>query len=493
MIRNPLDRREFLAAVSAATLSLACGSPAAPPRVPSDDKSFKHRVQFGCWINDMRNDVLPRTNWPAMLLDDKTERDIIDTLTLGGQSGYNQVDVWGLFASSAYPIDIRSAFADKDRRPRVDRILAAARERQIKIIYGTGVYSWGFDRIIEHDPAVRGNNPHVMCASSEASLAWQEKLIDAIVAELNVDGFHLESADQGRCTCDKCKAMGDVEYHALVSTKTADHIRAKHPGKLISCVIQGWSAWGKNLSEADKDRLVELSKHVDVIWDQGHRRTYIEPEKRAEFIARLKCDYGTSGGFWVYPPPRWDRMRWFFPYVHRTGWHIKELYDQGGRGVMFYQGPIVNPGVEVNLAVGGRLMCDVSREIDDVLVQVLEERYKPKSPQAVRKLADVFLKPEAAYFSHWDEAAIEKHDKVPPPGELHLGPLFGDSPGAATYVNEPFLNPEGRKAYRDALLIAYDTLQACANDFDDQGRIGRMSKCIMNTVADVETLQLGRS
>ncbi len=441
----------------------------------------------------MRNDVLPRANWPAMTLDDKTERDIIDTLQLGRESGYNQLDVWGLFASSAYPIDIRSAFRDPQRRPRVDRILSAARQRDIKITYGTGVFSWGFDEIIAHDPAVRGSNPHVMCASSDASLTWQTKLIDAIVEELNVDGFHLESADQGRCACDRCTKLGDVEYHSLVTGKTADYIRKKYPGKLISCVIQGWSAWGKNLSDADKDRLVALSEHVDVIWDQGHRRTYIEPDKRREFIARLKCDYGTSGGFWVYPPPRWDRLRWFFPYVHRTGDHIKQLFAQGGRGVMFYQGPIVNPGVEVNLAVGGKLMCDVSRAVDDVLVEVLEQRYKPKRAGATEKLAEVFAKPEATYFAHWDEAAIAKHDAVPAPGELHLGPLFGDSPGAATYVNEPFLNKEGRAAYRAALLAAYDTLQSCANDFDDGGRIARIGKCLMNAVADVETLESGKS
>src|SRR5262249_42607938 len=152
----------------------------------------------------------------------------------------------------------------------------------------------------------------------------------------------------------------------------------------------------------------------------------------------------------------------------------------------------VNPGVEVNLAVGGKLMCDVSREIDDVLIEVLEQRYKPKNPAAVRKLAEVFTKPEAAYFSHWDEAAIAKHDAMPAPGELHLGPASGDSPGAATYVNEPFLNEEGRKAYRAALLVAYDMLQSCANDFDDAGRIGRIGKCLMDAVADIETLELGK-
>jgi hypothetical protein len=125
MIGNPSTRREFLATVSAATVALstnkltfADGSPAAPPRVSSTspvastEKTLKHRVQFGCWINDMRNEVLPRTNWPAMTLDNQTERDIIDTLQLGHESGYNQIDVWGLFVSSAYPIDIQSAFRD---------------------------------------------------------------------------------------------------------------------------------------------------------------------------------------------------------------------------------------------------------------------------------------------------------------------------------------------------------------------------------------------
>src|SRR5881392_2027058 len=127
-----MNRREFLQAASAAialtkSLSTPSESPAAPPRVASvpstlPTKTYTHRVQFGCWINDMRNDVLPRDNWPAKVLDDKTERDIIDCLTLGQQSGYNQIDVWGLFATSAYPIDLRSAFRDEQRRPRVDRI-----------------------------------------------------------------------------------------------------------------------------------------------------------------------------------------------------------------------------------------------------------------------------------------------------------------------------------------------------------------------------------
>jgi hypothetical protein len=490
-----LTRRELLAGTAAAAASImasgAIGADATTTSSPSP-REYKHRVQFGCWINDMRNAALPRDNWPAMTLDDQTERDIIACLDLGKQSGYNQLDVWGLFAAAAYPLDIRSAFSDKDRRPRVDRILAAARDRGIRIIFGTGVYSWGFNQIIAHDPAVRGNNPQVMCASSDASLAWQQKLIDVIVSELGVDGFHLESADQGRCTCEKCTSVGNVAYHALVSTKTADYIRSKYPGKLISCVIQGWNTWGRDFDDGEKKQLAELSRHVDVIWDQGHRGTYVPPPKRKEFIATLKCDYGTSGGFWVYPPPRWNRLRWFMPYARRTGTHLKELYAQGGRGVMCYQGPTINPGVEVNIAVGGKLMMDASASNDDVVQQVLEAKFQPNSAKAMTKLCDVFSRCEAAYFAGWDEKRIAEHDKVPPPGELHLAPLFGDSPGGPTYLSEPFLDREGRKAYREALLAAYSTIESCDGQFNDDGRIARLKQCLIGAISDLDTLRLGK-
>ena len=49
---------------------------------------------------------------------------------------------------------------------------------------------------------------------------------------------------------------------------------------------------------------------------------------------------------------------------HQNKEIIGQLFAQGGRGVMFYQGPITNPGVEVNVAVGGRLMCNVGRSIE---------------------------------------------------------------------------------------------------------------------------------
>src|SRR6185436_6087852 len=99
-----------------------------------------------------------------------------------------------------------------------------------------------------------------------------------------------------------------------------------------------------------------------------------------------------------------------------------------------------------------------------------------------KKLVEVFSKPEWSYFSNWNEKTIADHDKVPPPGELHLGPLFGDSPGAPTYLSEPFLDRAGRKAFREAMLTVYDLIRDCEGDLADSARVARLKTCIVNTI-----------
>ena len=131
-------------------------------------------MAFGAWINDVRTEPLPFDSWPPVILDDIAEKSIISTMDLQARSGYNMFDMFGLFAAWGWPVDIVSA-VDKDRDARVRRILKAAHDRGIKVVYGLGVYSWGFDKIIEHDPAVKGPNPHAMCASKEESWAVAEE------------------------------------------------------------------------------------------------------------------------------------------------------------------------------------------------------------------------------------------------------------------------------------------------------------------------------
>ena len=136
-----------------------------------------------------------------------------------------------------------------------------------------GVYSWGFDEIIQHDLSVRGPNKHAMCGSAPASFQWQTKLIDVILAEIDVDGFHLESADLGRCTCDQCEPINKVKYHCQLNAQTADYIRSQAPDKIVSSIMLGWGTWGQDFTDEEKVHLVDLSRHIDILWDQGHSQT----------------------------------------------------------------------------------------------------------------------------------------------------------------------------------------------------------------------------
>ena len=56
----------------------------------------------------------------------------------------------------------------------------------------------------------------------------------------------------------------------------------------------------------------------------------------------------------------------------------------------------------------------------------------------------------------------------------------------------PFLDAEGRKAYRAALLAAYDALVSCAAELGGEDRVSRLKQCLVNACSDVETLRQGK-
>src|SRR5437762_13882113 len=166
-------RREFLqaAALGGAALAAAGSAPLAAAAVrpkPLSSRAYKYRIAFGAWMNDMRCEPLPLENWPAPQLDDECMRSLLRIMELQSKAGYNLFDVWGLFATYGWPVDITSA-VDKERRKRINTVLKAAKERGIKLVLGLGTYSWGYDKIIAADPAVRGKNAdgsphaHAMC------------------------------------------------------------------------------------------------------------------------------------------------------------------------------------------------------------------------------------------------------------------------------------------------------------------------------------------
>jgi hypothetical protein len=492
-----MDRRKFLSVTSAAGVGLLAAVPTRSRGASTEMEKgqYKYRLAFDVWINDVRNEAMPLENWPYGVLDDKTVDGIIRALDVQSEFGYNIVDLAGFWTTYAWPVDIKSV-VNKDLERRVKRILNAAHERKMKVIcFPSGILNWGFDEIIKQNPGVQTDNKHEMNPFLEESWQWQYKVFDYAADNYDIDGYHLEAADQGRCTTKECmgKWPNNVAYYCYVTGRVADHVRQKHPNMILITTIQGFGTWGKRFTEEETAHLVELSQKVDCIFDQGHLGTYIPQADWATFIPKLHCAYGTSGGIWVYPPQRWDRSRWFLPYTTRSGKHVKELYEVGGRGVMYYQGPVINPSTEVNVAFGGKIMRNVGKSVEDVLAEVLESLYRPKKTAAHRKLVEIFQRAENVYFEQWNAQRIQEQNKVPQPGELHLTSLFGATPGAASYLMEPYLDSEGRRAYKEGLVTILKDILGIEGDFEDNGRMERIRRGIEETLVDINNISMAKN
>jgi len=501
------NRRDFLKQASLGAFALASGR-ILPSHGADEQKgaqhtsppAYKYRIAFGCWINDMRSQSLPLQGWPAPQLDEETVASAIRAMDVQSRAGFNYLDAWGLFATYGYPPDIASAFADKDRSPQVHRLIKAASERGMKYLFGMGLFSWGYDQIVKADPAVQGRSKagqplaHVMCGAKDKAWAYVQKILDLALSEFEFSGVHLESADLGWCDCPECGAKdGVVGYNCRLNMRAADYIKQKWPGKIVTCIPINWiggsGRW--HFNEAEQAHVVELSKHIDCFMDQGWTGTYIPDDARQAFIRRLHCDYGTSGGLWVYHTVRWDRSSYFLPYAQRTARAIKRHFDDGARGCMFYQGPVVNPGIELNVAVGGRILSDTRRSVEEALAEAIDLYYKPKGPAALKALVDLMLRAEEAYFGQWDPKAFAAQGR-PMPGELHLTDLFGSTPGPAHYLLEPFLSAEGRRAYKRQLVALLKDLERLDGQCADDGRLERIRKGMAFTLNLLDTVRCAK-
>jgi hypothetical protein len=497
-----LKRRDFLrqAALGAAYLTAAnpTQAPAARARVGAEDgnvDSYNYRIAFGAWINDMRMEPLPLENWPAPQFDDVTVESAIRVMDVQSDAGFNMFDVWGLFATYGWPADIVSAL-DRDRKRRISRLLKAADERGIKVMLGLGTYSWGYDNIIAADPGVRGKNQdgsahaHAMCDANPKSFEYVKKIIDFALGEFNFGGVHLESCDLGCCFCPECAGKdGVVGYNARINQKTADYIKQNWPDKTVYVITINWVPAGTHFNAEEKAKVVELSKHIDCVFDQGHCGYHIAEGERRDFIKSLHSAYGTSGKIWLYPDTRWDRTSYFLPYAKRAGTALKSEYEDGVRGCLYYQGPVTNPGQETMIALGGRMLSRPDRSVDDALSEVLDKYYKPKNADAHRRLMRVFQTAEGSYFGQWSDELFRKVWGIPMPGEFKLDQhLFGTMPGPATYLKEPMLDANGRKEYAKGLKSILEELPRLKGNCEDDGRVERIARCVTVALSMLNTV-----
>lgn len=439
----------------------------------SDKKNtnvFKYRTVLGAWINDISSK--PRVEqWPSIVLDKSLERDYSQFFDMMKDSGYNSIVMFGLFAAMNWKPRFQDTITPERERA-VRRILAEAQMKGIKVLYGLGLYSWGFDEVIKSNPDVQGTNPHAMCGSKEASHKVMEDLIKYLAIEFPFDGFHFESADLGRCSCKKCAVKSNSLYHLELNERMAKYVRANWRDMIIEVYSpinvstrKDWTLWQKR------------SKYFTFIIDDVSRINRFGCNSRKDFISKLGCAYGTRGGTWLYPPQRWNRLRWFVPILEKRADHYRKLADDGGRAIMIQGAPLINPSCEAMLRFNGKMALNPYADIKKVLVEVVEEMFRPRSRAAAQELADIFWNAEKAFWS-----AIN----FPPEGtELQLESLLGKVPGPPVYL-QTRMYWHTITEYRLAITDIKKRFNKIKPDLSDKSKCRNMTICLNSVLRDID-------
>ena len=450
-------------------------------------KGYQYRCAFGAWLNDTRLTALPNEIWPYAGLDGETEQGLLACMDLQQKAGFNLFCTFGLFATYSWKLDVAQT-VDKERMDKVNRIIGEGKKRGIGIMLGVGVYSWGFDEIIASDPTIQGTNPHAMCLSSENSHKWMQKVLDFVLDNFKFAGYHLESSDQGRCNCENCKKYSDPEYYSIANKKCAEYIRQKQPEAVIMVNMCGYIPWGDRITkDSDCDALIDLGEHIDYLVDPGHGcGRFFEGDMKLRLQTNMKAKLGSSGGFWVYTPQKFEKTRWFIIYARRNADFLKRMYAEGESAVEFYMGPVNNPGVEFNIMCGGKILSDIARPIEGIMYEAVGELYRPLNEEAHKKLVEIFVRAEDAYFDNQHPTLLGAKDIR---GELHLDlNLWKTYPGKPVYLDDSRMNSEGRAKYRETLLGILEDIQPLESQVGESEKVKRIALCIESVIKDLDEI-----
>lgn len=453
-----MQRRDFLAS------ALASAAP-----LPAAATGFRYRGYLG-WITDLATFADTNAAWPSMRLDDALLKDYRETFALMKQLGLEDLCVWGLYVSRAWPVDIASAIP-ASRAKSVEKLIADAKAKGVRVLSGLGVYSWGFDEILKANPHLMKGNKSAMCGSEEESWGWMKKVIDYVFTRFPIDGVSMQSADQGRCTCDKCKRFGETEYHVRLNVRCAQYIHERWPGKVVSV-----SGWGMRFEDPSSlPHLAELSKSIDYLIDVRDSSRFRDPALRAKLIASLKCAFGTLGGPQVEPPQHWARDRWFLPTIRGAGEHLTDLYRDGGRACEWFYHILANPSSELTTWVVSKTLTDPSAGWRKHLDSSVEQIYKIRKPALRDALSEAFLAAEEAYTRY-----------LPPRfcGTISLEPLVSSEPGPPVYLTKR-LDQAQRTAYSASLTKIRATFAALEREVPEKRRMQLILRCIDNVQKDI--------
>jgi hypothetical protein len=471
-----IDRRTLLETGALAAGSLVSGAlttvcQSAKAQNTGPPPRFAHRGYLG-WITDLATDAGAHAAWPSMRLDEKLLNDYRETFELMKELGFNEISVWGLYVSRAWPVDIGSAVSPS-RGLLVEKLIASAQGHGIRVYSGLGIYSWGFEEIIRAYPKLTRGNPQAMCASEPESWEWMRKVVDFVFERFEIDGVSMQSADQGRCRCDQCRAFTDAEYHALLNIRVADYIRSRWPKKTVAV-----NSWGMKFEQpVALPSLVKVSQKVDYLIDVHDTSRNLDPSYRRKVIQSLDCAFGTLGGPQVEPPQHWQRDRWFLPTLQRVGTHLHDLAADGGRACEFFFHILANPGDELSFWLAGKTLSDPATAWQKHLEHSVESLYSVSKVSTRDALIRLFLDAEEAYFKHRPEGFC---------GTISLEPLVSEGPGPPIYLKS--LEPAQRAEYAQELRRLKGEAQKLSNEIREKRRINNVTRCLENTLADVAGL-----
>lgn len=445
----------------------------------AERSGFTHRMISG-WISDFSS--IPRMEpWPSITLDGRMTADLLQCFDAAKAAGYTGIILWGLLAGRSWSPYLPDTVSEA-RQQQVKQILAEARQRNLKLLMGLGLYSWGFDAIIAEHPELDGGAPNNMCGSRPESWTWMQRVVDYIMDEYDPDGVSMQSSDMGRCPCDACQEMSSLAYHARINDQVAAYIRSRWPDKLIEI-----STWGMDLGNpADLTHVQHMTAHADVLNDFNNSSARQGRGNRQALIRNLACAFGTEQGWWVDPPPFWQRLKWFLPFSLSNVPYWHDLLSDGGKAVQRYILPLVNPGAEVGFIFDGIMLQDLHREPTAALEEALVQVFEPRTQAARQALAETWQAVENAFL-----AGIPTSSKLRSIGmnSVHYN---GAAPVPALTERPEYLlrmKPERLAAYASALAAGLRTVQQVQSELGNTEKGVRLQRAMHFALADAEWVQ----
>lgn len=178
----------------------------------------------------------------------------------------------------------------------------------------------------------------------------------------------------------------------------------------------------------------------------------------------------------------------------KAGKYLEELYKDGGRGVEYNLGPKINPAIEVNIIFGGYKLNNINKPNEEILFEVINQIYKPKSSEASKALVDFYIKTEEAFFNNITAAYLSPETL---PAEIHLTYLYGSEPKIPIYLTDTSINTEhewyltkimpkeNRLIYKKHLQQDLNHLITFEQDIENRECLGRVKTCINDVIEQI--------